>query len=243
MELPFAFLAGLLTLINPCVLPVLPIVLASSLQAGRAGPLVLAGGMALSFVVLGTLVWGFGRATGLSEEAVGRTGAVLMIGFGLVLLMPRLQTRFAAATAGLAAGADARIGAGPTGAESGVADLWRQAAGGALLGAVWSPCVGPTLGGAIALASRGESLPWAVTIMSAFAAGVATVIVAAGYTLRGLFQRHRARLNALAGRSHAIMGVAFVAVGAAILLRLHHIAEAWALDALPAWLTDLSVAF
>ena len=50
LELVLAYGAGLLTLINPCVLPVLPIVLAGSLQASRYGPLALAGGMSLSFV-------------------------------------------------------------------------------------------------------------------------------------------------------------------------------------------------
>ncbi|MEL6841157.1 MAG: cytochrome c biogenesis protein CcdA, partial [Pseudomonadota bacterium] len=56
MDLLFGYLAGLLTLINPCVLPVLPIVLATALQAGRGGPLVLAAGMSLSFVIVGMTV-------------------------------------------------------------------------------------------------------------------------------------------------------------------------------------------
>ena len=53
MDLILAYLAGLLTLINPCVLPVLPIVLASALQQDRRAPMALAAGMSLSFVVLG----------------------------------------------------------------------------------------------------------------------------------------------------------------------------------------------
>ncbi|TMV51775.1 cytochrome c biogenesis protein CcdA, partial [Thioclava sp. BHET1] len=47
MELILGYAAGLLTLINPCVLPVLPIVLASALQASRFGPLALAAGLSL----------------------------------------------------------------------------------------------------------------------------------------------------------------------------------------------------
>lgn len=53
MDVILAYLAGLLTLINPCVLPVLPIVLATALQAHRLGPVALAGGMSLAFVGLG----------------------------------------------------------------------------------------------------------------------------------------------------------------------------------------------
>ena len=62
MELIFGYFAGLLTLINPCVLPVLPIVLASSLHRDRRAPLALAAGMSVSFVALGLGVTAVGPA-------------------------------------------------------------------------------------------------------------------------------------------------------------------------------------
>ena len=74
MELVFGYLAGLLTLINPCVLPVLPIVLASALQADRRGPIALAAGMSIAFVTLGVVISGFGYALGISEATVARAG-------------------------------------------------------------------------------------------------------------------------------------------------------------------------
>ncbi len=237
MDLVFAYLAGLLTLINPCVLPVLPIVLASALQAHRLGPLAMAGGMAVSFVTLGLTVTAFGQAIGLDERTLAQAGAVLMIGFGLVLLVPRLNAGFATVTAGFAARADAGIdGIDRSG-------LGGQVLAGILLGAVWSPCIGPTLGGAISLASQGQSLGWAGAIMTAFAAGVATVILALGYGARAAILRRRDLMRSLAERAKPVMGVMFLAVGLAILFRWHHIAEAWLIDHLPAWLIDLSVSF
>ena len=189
MELILAYLAGLLTLINPCVLPVLPIVLGTALQASPRGPLALAGGMALSFVVLGVVVTGFGFALGIDERLVSQVGATLMILFGLVLLLPRASAVFSMATAGVASGADARIGRiDATGAQG-------QFLGGLLLGAVWSPCVGPTLGGAIALAASGESIARAAAIMTAFSGGVATLVIGLGYGARGLLTRHRAAMQ------------------------------------------------
>ena len=119
--------------------------------------------------------------------------------------------------------------------------LGGQFAGGALLGAVWSPCVGPTLGGAIALASQGKSLPLAALIMLAFALGVSTVIILLGYGARAALVRRRDQMQRLAQRSRPILGLAFILVGAAILFRLHHIAEAWAVQNLPSWLIDFSV--
>ena len=101
MDLVFAYLAGLLTLINPCVLPILPIVLASALQVSRAGPLALAAGLSLSFVVLGVGVASFGRALGIDTDMVAFVGAILMVGFGLVMLVPQAAERFALATGGI----------------------------------------------------------------------------------------------------------------------------------------------
>jgi cytochrome c biogenesis protein CcdA len=235
MEIVFAYGAGLLTLINPCVLPVLPIVLASALQASRWGPLALASGMSLSFVTLGLLVTAAGRSLGLDEETFSQAGAVLMIGFGLVLMVPAAGRGFALATAGMSSRADAGIDAVGT---QGVAG---QFLGGALLGAVWSPCIGPTLGAAISLASQGESLGQAGAVMAGFALGVSTVILALGYGLRSALARNRALMQSIATRARPILGAVFVAVGAAILFRLHHFAEAWAVQTLPAWLIDLSV--
>ncbi|MWB76467.1 cytochrome c biogenesis protein CcdA [Pseudooceanicola sp. 216_PA32_1] len=237
MELIFAYLAGLLTLINPCVLPVLPIVLGTALQAGRLGPAALAAGMALSFVVLGVTVASFGYLLGIDEQSVSRAGAVLMVGFGLVLLVPRFSLAFSNATGGIAAGADRGMGRLDHTGTGG------QFLGGMLLGAVWSPCVGPTLGGAISLASQGRNLGWVTLIMVAFAAGVATLILGFGYGARSLLTTRRDLLRAIAARARPLMGAIFVAVGLAILFRLHHMAEAWALDTLPGWLTDLSVRF
>lgn len=237
LELVLAYGAGLLTLINPCVLPVLPIVLAGSLQASRFGPLALAGGMSLSFVALGLTVAVAGRAVGITEETIGQAGAVLMVGFGLVLLIPRFSAAFATVTAGVSAGADSQM----TSLQG--RDGWQgQAIGGALLGAVWSPCVGPTLGGAIALASQGDQLWRAGAIMAAFALGVSSIILALGYGARSFFQRHRALMQAIAERSRPLLGVVFILVGTAILLRWHHVIENWLLDVLPYWLQDLSVA-
>lgn len=235
MELVFGYFAGLLTLINPCVLPVLPIVLATALQAGRMGPLALAAGMSVSFVALGLLVAVGGRALGITEQTISNAGAVLMIGFGLVLLVPRFSAGFATATAGVSVSADAQFDRSDRDGLSG------QFVGGMLLGAVWSPCIGPTLGGAISLASQGESLLFATGIMVTFALGVSTIIVAFGYGAQSVIRKRQALMRKIARTSRPIMGVIFIVVGIAILLKFHHAIEIWALENFPAWLLDFSV--
>ena len=235
MELVFAYLAGILTLINPCVLPVLPIVLASSLHRDRRAPVALAAGLSLSFVALGLGVTALGPALGLDGDALARTAALVMVGFGLVMVVPAFSQRFSAATAGFASVADARID------QTHDAGLGGQFLSGALLGAVWSPCIGPTLGAAIALASTGESLGRAGAIMLAFALGVSTLILALAYGAQSAIRRRQGALRLLAERAKPIMGVVFILVGAALWFRLNHIVEAWLINTLPAWLIDFSV--
>lgn len=230
-----AYAAGLLTLVNPCVLPVLPLVLAAALQRSAAGPLMLALGLGSAFTVSGLALAAVTRGLGLPPDRVAQAGAVALVAFGLVLLIPAANRRFALATAGLAGRADAGVGrVDRNGA-------WGQFLGGALLGAVWSPCVGPTLGGALALAAQGQGLVRAGAVMAAFAAGTGTVILALGYGARGLLARNRAALRRLADLSRPVTGIAFVAVGLALLLGLDHLAEGWLVARTPVWLQDLSV--
>jgi cytochrome c biogenesis protein CcdA len=235
MELIFAYAAGLLTLINPCVLPVLPIVLASSLNRDRRAPLALAAGMSLSFVALGLGVTALGPTLGLDGDTVARVAALVMVGFGMVMLVPSLSGRFSTATAGFAARADAKIDM------TSDAGIGGQFLSGALLGAVWSPCIGPTLGAAIALASTGESLGRAGAIMTAFSLGVSTLILGLAYGAKSAIRRRQVWLRALADRAKPIMGATFVAVGLSLWFGLHHVIEAWMIQALPAWLIDFSV--
>ncbi|MEP3347090.1 MAG: cytochrome c biogenesis protein CcdA [Litoreibacter sp.] len=235
MELIFAYLAGLLTLINPCVLPVLPIVLVSALNADRRGPIALAAGMSVSFVTFGMVVATFGRAIGLTERVLADTGAIAMLIFGAILLLPPLSSRFEVAMAGLSAKADGSL------AQSNTGGIQGQFLGGLLLGAVWSPCIGPTLGGAIALASQGESLFWAFLIMVGFALGVSTLILGIGLGGQELIRGRAIALKALASKSKPILGGVFVAVGLMILFRINHMIDYWAIQNLPEWLVTLSV--
>lgn len=236
MEFLLAYGAGLLTLINPCVLPVLPIVLVSALNASKAGPIALAAGMSVSFVTFGVLVTAFGASIGLNQDVLAQIGAVMMVLFGVVMIVPAFSHRFETATAGMAAGADTKIDQVEAGSLRG------QFIGGLLLGMVWSPCIGPTLGGAIALASQGESLGFVTLTMLAFALGVSTLIIVLGMGTRETIRARAQSLRGLAERSKPIIGITFIAVGAMLFFKIHHLIEGWLISVMPYWLQDLSVA-
>src|SRR5271154_3359126 len=96
-SLGLAFLAGLLSVLSPCVLPLLPIVLGAAASEHRMGPAALAAGVALSFVAIGLFIATVGFAIGLDGDIFRTAAAVLMIGVGVVLATPALQVRLATA--------------------------------------------------------------------------------------------------------------------------------------------------
>ena len=232
----WAYLAGTLTLINPCVLPLLPIVIASAFQSSRLGPLMLAVGLVISFTTLGVGITAFGHVIGIDEVLINRTAAVVMIGFGVILLAPRAQTVLATLATPLASGANSRLERSRANGAVG------QLMVGALLGAVWSPCIGPTLGGAISLAASGEGLGQAAFTMLFFGIGVSTVLMALAYGSREILIARRQRLMAWMPWAKPIMGATLLVVGTAILLHLDRAVEGWLLDLMPVWLQDLSIA-
>ncbi|MEM7300131.1 MAG: cytochrome c biogenesis CcdA family protein [Pseudomonadota bacterium] len=237
MDLFFGYLAGVLTLLNPCVLPVLPVVLIAAMNEHRAGPLYLCAGLSLTFVTVGLFVAALGPALGIDDTLVSRTASVIMILFGLTLLVPAFSSRFALA----ASGASNVLSTKTAGFHAG--GLGGQFLTGVLLGAVWSPCIGPTLGGAIALASQGNDLAWAGAIMLAFALGVSTIILLLATVSREALFKRRDALQRLSSVAKPLMGVLLVALGLFLFFGLHHTVEAWAVENLPYWLQDLSVRF
>lgn len=232
-----AYLAGLVTILNPCVLPILPILLGSALGQSRYGPAALAAGLVLSFSTFGLLIVAFGYSIGLSEQLLRNFAAALLVAAGLFLLLPPLQSGFTALTAPLVSGGNrllARV------AGDGLAG---QFAIGTLLGLVWAPCVGPTLGVAIAAASRGEDLPWAFAIFLVFGGGVATSMLALAYGSRQALGTRRARVRALAPYARPVFGGLLIVVGGIILGGLDKSLEAWLLAIMPQWLIVLTTRF
>lgn len=237
MDIVFGYIAGLLTLLNPCVLPVLPVILITALNTHRLGPIYLCAGLCTTFVVVGMFVASLGPALGVDDTVISRVASLVMIAFGVTLLVPALSQKFAFAASSASSSLSEKT-AGYDGQ-----GLNAQFVTGALLGAVWTPCIGPTLGGAIALASAGNNLIWATLIMFAFALGVSTVILALGALSREALMRQRDRMQRLSQYARPIMGGMLIFVGLFLLFGLHYVVEQWAVENLPYWFQDLSIIF
>ena len=232
-----ALLAGVLSTLSPCVLPLIPIVLGTALGEHRYGPVALAAGLALSFVAIGLFVATIGFAAGVGQEVFRAAAAILLIATGFVLLLPRLQMQLAAAAAPAGNWAAAHAGAFGGSGWSGQFLL------GLLLGAVWSPCVGPTLGAASVLAARAENLTYVTLTMFAFGVGAALQLLAVGMMSREALMRWRGRMLSAGSRGKTAMGVLLLAVGVLILTGLDKRVEAALVEASPDWLTALTTRF
>jgi cytochrome c-type biogenesis protein len=235
--LALAFVAGLLSILSPCVLPLVPIVLGAAVAAHAFGAFALAGGLAVSFTLLGLLLALVGFGLGIDAGIFRMAAAVIMVALGAVLLVPAWQARLAAAGGPVAGWADQRLGGF---ASSGLAG---QFAIGLLLGAVWSPCVGPTLGAASLLASQGRDLPQVALTMAIFGIGAAVPLVLLGLLSRATLLRVRSSLMSAGKLGKGLLGAAFILIGVAIVSGADKKIEAALVEASPQWLTDLTTAF
>jgi cytochrome c biogenesis protein CcdA len=191
----------------------------------------------LSFVVVGLFVATIGYAIGLDGDVFRTVSALLMIAIGTVLLVPRFAARLAVASGPIADWTDQRFenlrGDGLAG------QFWI----GVLLGAVWSPCVGPTLGAASLLAAQGRDLPQVALTMFVFGIGAALPLLALGVLSREAMLRWRHRLASAGQGLKAALGLLLIATGALALTGADKLIEAWLVNASPAWLTDVTTRF
>lgn len=233
----FALLAGILSTLSPCVLPLLPLVLGAAVSEHRFGPVVLAAGLAVSFVTIGLFVATVGFSIGLDADVFRGLAALLLLAIGLVLLVPQLQARVAVAGGIVSNWSHDRFGgAGPTG-------LKGQFAVGLLLGAVWSPCVGPTLGAASVLAAQGKDLVQVAIVMAAFGVGAALPLLLLGLVSQDVMLRWRDRLARAGQGGKTILGALLFAVALLSLTGLDRKLEARLVDLSPTWLTQLTTKF
>ncbi len=225
-ELGIALLAGALTTLNPCVFPILPLVVGSALQDHRAAPLLMGLGMASAFALLGLLTGLLAESVGLDPDLIRTASAVLLITFGLAMMVPQgkelfarlvspLADRASALSSGLA-GSTTVVGGDEAARASGNVAL-RSLAMGMLLGFVWTPCSGPLLASTLTLAASGGALQASGTL-AVFGIGAAIPLMSVGYLSRTTMGRLRAWVIAHGSRAQQVMGALLALVGLLVLL-------------------------
>jgi cytochrome c biogenesis protein CcdA len=232
-----SLLAGMLSTLSPCVLPLLPIMLGSAVAVHRFGALALAAGLTLSFVTIGLFVATLGFSLGLDDGVFRWIGACVLLGVGVVLLSEIFQARLAIAASPLASGAEGLIERlNPVG-------LRGQFLIGLLLGLVWSPCVGPTMGAAATLAARRQNLLEVAALMIIFGFGAALPMLLIGTLSREVMTRWRGSMAKAGKAGKRSLGALMVVLAVFILTGIDKSIETVLVAWSPDWLTNITTHF
>ncbi|MBI5263506.1 MAG: cytochrome c biogenesis protein CcdA [Bradyrhizobium sp.] len=233
-SLGLGYAAGALSTLSPCVLPILPIVLFGAIERHRWGPLALAAGLSSSFAVVGIVLATVGFNIGIDASVLRLAIAALMVAMGIVLLVPAYQGGLATLAAPVATRGQLLLDRlQPSG-------LAGQFVTGALLGVIWSPCSGPTLGAAVGLAAQGSNIASATTTMVSFGLGAATPMLALAYGSRHAILARRDGMARLSQIGKPLVGAAFIFIGAIVLTGIDKIVEASLTRAMPDWLATVT---
>jgi cytochrome c biogenesis protein CcdA/thiol-disulfide isomerase/thioredoxin len=164
----FGFVAGAATALSPCVLPVLPIALSAGATGGRRRPLGIVAGLAVSFTFATVALVYVISALGLPNDFLRKLAIVVLLGFGVVLMIPPLAARLEASMSRFAGRAGIARGEGD--------GFWSGTAVGASLGLVYAPCAGPILAGVITVSASQSFSTGRLAVALSYGIGSAAVL-------------------------------------------------------------------
>ncbi len=165
--LVFAFLAGIFTVLSPCILPILPAILSAGTTHGKLRPLGIALGLILSFTLFTLTLAALTRSLGISPDALRYIAIALIAIFGLIMIFPKLSDLFSSLLMPVTSlGTRLRPTTQRAGLASGI--LF-----GAVLGILWTPCAGPILAAITTLVATQSVNFTAVLLTLAYSLGAA----------------------------------------------------------------------
>jgi cytochrome c biogenesis protein CcdA/peroxiredoxin len=226
----FAFLGGIITILSPCILPILPIVLSSGITGGKRKPFGVVTGFILSFTFFTLFLASLVRATGLSADGLRTLAAVVILLFGLVLVIPQLNNWWELVSGRLMS--RKKVNTQKDGYTGGLII-------GLSVGLLWAPCVGPIMAAIITLAATGNISATLIPIVLAYALGTALPMLAIIWGSRSLIDRFpllRSRLSTI----QRFFGLLMILTAMAIYLNLDRRFQAWVLDQFPGYGTGLT---
>jgi cytochrome c-type biogenesis protein len=225
MAILLAFVAGVVTVLSPCVLPLLPVILASAVQDGRWRPFGVLLGFVLSFAAITLLLATLVSSFGLHPDAMRALSGAILLVCGVFLAVPQLSHWFEMRT-GSIAGLSARF------PDHG--GFWGGFVLGAGLGLAWTPCVGPIMASVITLALNQTVTGGAVLVTLAYALGTAIPMAAVIFGGRalvqrvGFIQRHTTLIR-------LIFGLLLILAALLILTGFDRTIQTWLLITFPHW--------
>jgi cytochrome c biogenesis protein CcdA/thiol-disulfide isomerase/thioredoxin len=230
--LVFAFVSGIITILSPCILPVLPIVLAGGSSGGKARPFGVISGFVVSFSFFTLALSAIVQALGVPADAMRYVAIALIVIFGLVMLIPKLFAGFEIAVSRIASrGSGAGSGRGISKPKAG---FWGGIPVGLSLGLVWTPCVGPIMASVISLALSQKVDGGSIFVTLAYTVGTAIPMLAIMLGGRALIAKVPA-LSRNAGGIQRVFGVVMILMGVALAFQWDRQVQTAVLRAFPSY--------
>lgn len=220
----FSFIAGFITILSPCILPILPIVLSGSLNGGHRRPIGIVVGFVLSFTLFTLFLSAIVKATGISPDLLRSFSVLIILFFGATLLLPNFQVLMEKVFTRLAGSVSGKVSQG--------SGFWGGVLLGLSLGLVWTPCVGPIIASVITLAATSSVNGSAILITFAYSIGTAIPMFAITYGGRTLLQKVPWLLRNT-GNIQKAFGVLMILVAIGIFFNLDRKFQTIVLDKLP----------
>jgi cytochrome c-type biogenesis protein len=176
------FLAGIVTIMKPCCLPLVPVVFSGS-AGHRLRPVAICSGLALSFTAMGVLVSAFGAVFASFTDSLRNIAILFIIGMGAVLFDDDINMEFTKISSAITQGIRQYFGA-----LSGYSSLNMPEGGlaggfflGMSLGVLWIPCVGPILGSVLLLVASVGNIPYGAWMLFVYSVGMSLPMLSIAY--------------------------------------------------------------
>lgn len=216
----FSFLAGIVTILSPCILPILPVVLSGSVGSGKRRPFGIVTGFVASFTFFTLFLTLIVKATGVSADSLRLLSVIVIFILGWSLILPGFQilveklfsklSRFTPSQGeGFSGGLVLGLG----------------------LGLLWTPCVGPILASVISLALTGSVNFTAFAITLAYSLGTAIPMFLVIYTGRSIL----GRLQPYSAIIQKSFGVLMVLTAMALYFNLDRKLQTYILQTFPSY--------
>ena len=228
-----AIFAGFLTVLAPCILPILPIVLGAG-TGSRWRPVFVVIGFILSFSVFGAAFATVGTFIGISNETFRWIAVALLIVFGASLLFERTYQKITAAASARLGQLGAKVSAGSVGKTSAFSGLLV----GISLGLIWTPCAGPILGTILTLAATNGN-PWTVGLLfAAYGLGASVPMLGIAYGGGWILSQIK-KIGAKAETLNKLFGLLIIATALAIASGYDRVIQSYLVSYYPSQLTQL----
>lgn len=231
----FSFLAGILSTLSPCVLPILPIIVSSSLQYKLKGLLMLVLGLSLSFALTGSFITYATIAFDFDANILKYISTTLLLFFGLILVIDKLNIYFVQFMSSLTNKGNEKLATFQANSAK------SQFVLGLLLGFVWTPCVGATLGAAISLAIQGESLFYSFLTMVIFSIGASLPLLFIGLFSNKIISKYK--INENSNKIKKILGFTLILLSILIFSGGYQEISGFLIEIMPDWWIDLTIRY